>query len=760
MVNIVEIVVRTVNDTKAGLESAKKDFAKAGQDIAGALKPVGIAMAGSGLLSMAAPLGAAGVAVGAFGAIAAPTLSKVEKALTTTGKAGKQAWANLDPAQRNLAMSIKGLQGSFNAVAKSLEPMVTGVLHLGVTLAHDLLPALSILGRAGGAALTSILTPLDKLVKSSGFTKFIQQMATFAKQAAPIIGTLLVGAIQLLMQMMEQLAPVGIKLLQALTPLLLGVMKSAIPVVKTLATVLSDILTPLSKFSGVVGPLVIGFYGLVKVVQLARGVMLALTAAMELNPVILITTAIIALGVGVHLAWEKFSTFRDILKDIAKVMLQVGIIIVEVNRQIVNAILTVIGTILHGLKDAFGWIPGGVGSSLKAASAAFDRFHSGVNNTLDGIINKMHGWDNALDASKNKASTATQIIQGDFGKQLIATNASTKGVNTLASAIGNLHGKTVTVGANATASGTISITGSGWAAGQGNIRFHAAQGAYINSGSGPTADDNLARVSRGELIVPAHMVSAGAVNNLRGKIPGFAAGGIIGGMPQAAGAFAGTDAKRAVTAGVAEAIATARAEVLKAVEASISSAGSTTVSGSGPVGGDSGANRALARKMFPWSASQWPSFDTLEMHEAGYNRFARNSSSGAYGIPQALPPTKMPFAAQQAGGSHAGPQLSWMFAYIKQRYGTPGNAWAKYYQHPGGVGWYDNGGWLPTGASIAVNNTGKPERILGPHDSQNITLTIEGGESAFEQFMLKWLREHVRVKGGGNVQRAFGIGGR
>ena len=55
----------------------------------------------------------------------------------------------------------------------------------------------------------------------------------------------------------------------------------------------------------------------------------------------------------------------------------------------------------------------------------------------------------------------------------------------------------------------------------------------------------------------------------------------------------------------------------------------------------------------------------------------------------------MPFAAQAAGGSHAGPQLSWMFNYIRQRYGTPANAWAQYYAHPGGVGWYASGGRIP-----------------------------------------------------------------
>jgi hypothetical protein len=148
----------------------------------------------------------------------------------------------------------------------------------------------------------------------------------------------------------------------------------------------------------------------------------------------------------------------------------------------------------------------------------------------------------------------------------------------------------------------------------------------------------------------------------------------------------------------------------KAAQAAQAAAGSG-VSGAGPTGGDAGANKALAQKMFPWPASQWPAFNTLEMHEAGYDRFARNSSSGAYGIPQALPPTKMPFAAQAAGGSHAGPQLSWMFAYIRSAYGTPGNAWAKYYQHPGGVGWYDRGGLWPTG-TLGINMSGRTETVV------------------------------------------------
>jgi hypothetical protein len=83
----------------------------------------------------------------------------------------------------------------------------------------------------------------------------------------------------------------------------------------------------------------------------------------------------------------------------------------------------------------------------------------------------------------------------------------------------------------------------------------------------------------------------------------------------------------------------------------------------------------------------WPAFYSLVMAESGFNRFARNPTSGAYGIAQALPPTKYPFAGQAAGGSHAGAQLSWMFSYIAARYGNPLNAWA----HEQAAHWYGSG---------------------------------------------------------------------
>ena len=72
--------------------------------------------------------------------------------------------------------------------------------------------------------------------------------------------------------------------------------------------------------------------------------------------------------------------------------------------------------------------------------------------------------------------------------------------------------------------------------------------------------------------------------------------------------------------------------------------------------------------------------------ESGWNQFAENAS-GAYGIPQALPFTKMPQAAWPAsagGSSDPSAQINWGLGYIKGTYGTPCNAWG----HEQSFGWY------------------------------------------------------------------------
>lgn len=84
-----------------------------------------------------------------------------------------------------------------------------------------------------------------------------------------------------------------------------------------------------------------------------------------------------------------------------------------------------------------------------------------------------------------------------------------------------------------------------------------------------------------------------------------------------------------------------------------------------------------------WSMTQFQCLDALWTRESNWNYQAQNPSSGAYGIPQALPGSKM---ASVASDWMTNPvtQITWGLNYIADRYGTPCGAW----EHSESVGWY------------------------------------------------------------------------
>jgi len=85
-----------------------------------------------------------------------------------------------------------------------------------------------------------------------------------------------------------------------------------------------------------------------------------------------------------------------------------------------------------------------------------------------------------------------------------------------------------------------------------------------------------------------------------------------------------------------------------------------------------------------WTGSQWNCLYQLWQKESRWNHLARNRSSGAYGIPQALPGSKMAVAGEDWETNPA-TQIRWgLDFYISRRYGTPCGAW----QHSQAVGWY------------------------------------------------------------------------
>ncbi len=120
---------------------------------------------------------------------------------------------------------------------------------------------------------------------------------------------------------------------------------------------------------------------------------------------------------------------------------------------------------------------------------------------------------------------------------------------------------------------------------------------------------------------------------------------------------------------------------------SSSSAASSSSSGSADSGRTySGSNRDIGRQMAAargWTGSQWTCLESLWTKESGWNHLAENPSSGAYGIPQALPGSKMGTAGSDWATNPA-TQIEWGLGYIAGRYGTPCGAWS----HSQANNWY------------------------------------------------------------------------
>lgn len=124
---------------------------------------------------------------------------------------------------------------------------------------------------------------------------------------------------------------------------------------------------------------------------------------------------------------------------------------------------------------------------------------------------------------------------------------------------------------------------------------------------------------------------------------------------------------------------------------------------SGPLTGD---HRALMRRAgIP--ASWFDAINFIVSHESGWRVNATNPSSGAYGLPQALPGSKMASAGSD-WRTNPVTQLKWMKGYVSRYGGGPGAAafWKSHH-------WYANGGWADK-LSIFGEVPGEPEVAINP----------------------------------------------
>jgi Transglycosylase SLT domain len=135
----------------------------------------------------------------------------------------------------------------------------------------------------------------------------------------------------------------------------------------------------------------------------------------------------------------------------------------------------------------------------------------------------------------------------------------------------------------------------------------------------------------------------------------------------------------------------------------------------GGAGGGNSANQALGQIMaasYGWTGGQWDALRALWNGESGWNNNAQNPTSTAYGIAQFLNSTWGSVGASKS--SDPATQIAAGLKYIQGAYGSPSNAYAKWLGRS--PHWYDNGGWLQPGYTLAYNGTGQAERVLSPDE--------------------------------------------
>lgn len=91
----------------------------------------------------------------------------------------------------------------------------------------------------------------------------------------------------------------------------------------------------------------------------------------------------------------------------------------------------------------------------------------------------------------------------------------------------------------------------------------------------------------------------------------------------------------------------------------------------------------LCINTYGWSENDFECLVKLWERESNWNPNAHNKSSGAHGIPQSLPASKMASEGDDYY-TNGKTQIRWGLKYIQGRYGTPSSAW----QHSQNKGWY------------------------------------------------------------------------
>lgn len=381
-----------------------------------------------------------------------------------------------------------------------------------------------------------------------------------------------------------------------------------------------------------------------------------------------------------------------------------------------------------------------------------------ASSTLSGQTDKTRSafeqYSNQLGINKSKADDLWNDIAGKgvstFNVLHSNTDLSRTKFEQLASQLGITKGAadnlwtalhrippttSTTLQAIASGKGGVSITASGLAAKEITLSKLAA-GGKITGGTTSTADDVLIRASRGETVISAdHSAKLAPLFGAMG-VPGYAAGGLVGqtDLPSAIGRIPPT-VNQTVNADIAAEMAADLKGIIAGIKNTL-----TQQATSIPVKGGAGyaafraaAIKALALTHTPLS---WLNdLSVIALYESGYNPNAINltDSNAAAGDPSRgyMQTIMTTFDANHQAGTSWNiydpvANIAAAINYIKRTYGSVFNVpGIVSISRGGGYVGYDNGGWLMPGLTMALNNTGSPERVLSGNEELTASAPIQ-----------------------------------
>ena len=713
---------RSVDESSGKLDENAKAVERAGKEAAkatplvSALAGVGNSIPGGGMgaligagIALSPVLVTIGTGLVGFGAAAVGAVAPVLKAAQATGGLQKNM-AKLDPEQQQLARSVLALGKQYDVFQKSLQPEVLGVFGQGVQLAGHLMRDLQPIAKNTGVALGQLLGRIDAEFASKQWQSFFTWMASNVGPDIKLVGTAFVNLQATLPPLLRLLNPVAVDFLAIVDAGTKLVQKAS--EVGNASTKTGQHMSSLEQITTAL-----------RLALFAPGV--GLYHALKLIGVIGPDTGkgIQATGAAAAGAAYHVGTLAQAVTALNTAESK------SLNTQLAysNALIAA-GNDAKALRQALHASSGEVGLHTAAQRASFAAANTYISDLEQAAL---QAW-----ASGRGATGAARAIQNGLPilEQAARHNRLLwQEVQTLKGWLDKLRLEpAIQEKINVLGIGKWSATAATHAIAQGPGPF--AAGGQVRGGV-PGRDSVPILAMPGEVVVPTSLVRAGAVDHLRGQLPGFAAGGIVPSYRGSAGGlkpWATRDMNVAagqILAGIGNAMVSAFRSALSAFGGGFADTGARS--------GSAALAQSFAASVLPrgWS---FPALLSLWNQESGWNAYAVNPSSGAYGIPQSL--------------GHGHPynlgdykaQIMWGINYIAGRYGSSQNAWG----HEQAFNWYDRGGWLPPGLSMAYNGTGRPERVGGGDVIINAYITLPPGADREQgRRIADALKSHIRAGG-------------